>query len=490
MRLLLRFLRSIGICLAFLALALEISFAADSPFTSRGYYITFMRMPTLGLPEWKQIIDCIRDDGGNTLLLWTGGAFRSKKFPITWRYNAEHKNVEKDFVGELIDYAHTRGVRVLLACTPFAYDGVNQYPLEHPELKAAQRDGSPANLWGMHCWGYNLCPSRAESQRFMLDYVREMAFEFYPRADGLMIESSDYAICFCAECKEHFFEKEFQFVREISDEVWRRKPEATILVYPHYFSGRKVPGFDVTAARQKFDPRWTLFFTPHSAHIDPELLAQARTSIWWDEGLSLHTPPRIREGARKARQFKMTGYLPSLEAYTFRAERAEGGEAWLVGTRLKPFGFDWLPDGQMPFNELLVRVNRVAYREFTRNPDLSDAEFKQLLSNELLGSDAPARAVEDLLFLQESWFLDRTWFSASPLVTPKPLKERVAKEAVPAAKLADYRRRLDTIRQIDKRYQSATSPGLRELHRIAEWVVKEWEKMDGAILDAPPADRK
>ena len=69
-----------------------------SPFAQRGYYITFMRMPTYDLADWKKIVDGIHDDGGNTLLLWIGGAFRSKKYPITWRYNQEHENVRNDFV--------------------------------------------------------------------------------------------------------------------------------------------------------------------------------------------------------------------------------------------------------------------------------------------------------------------------------------------------------------------------------------------------------
>ena len=30
---------------------------------------------------------------------------------------------------------------VLLGFTPFGYDGVNQYALEHPELKAVGKDG-------------------------------------------------------------------------------------------------------------------------------------------------------------------------------------------------------------------------------------------------------------------------------------------------------------------------------------------------------------
>ena len=92
---------------------------------------------------------------------------------------------------------------MLLALTPFSYDGVNQYPLQHPELKATQRNGHLAKLSGIHCWGYALNPARPAAQRFMLEYAREMMFNFYPNADGLMIESSDYAICYCSDCKEN-----------------------------------------------------------------------------------------------------------------------------------------------------------------------------------------------------------------------------------------------------------------------------------------------
>ena len=77
--------------------------------------------------------------------------------------------------------------KVLLGFTPFGYDGVNQYALEHPELKAIGKDGKPVAPFGIGCWGYNLCPSRPESQRFMLEYVREM-LRSYPNADGLLIE--------------------------------------------------------------------------------------------------------------------------------------------------------------------------------------------------------------------------------------------------------------------------------------------------------------
>ena len=63
-------------------------------------------MPTYDLDDWKRIVDGIHDDGGNLLLLWMGGAFRSQKFPVTWKYNEEHQNVRHDFVRDLIDHAH------------------------------------------------------------------------------------------------------------------------------------------------------------------------------------------------------------------------------------------------------------------------------------------------------------------------------------------------------------------------------------------------
>jgi hypothetical protein len=284
-----------------------------SPFTQWGYYITFMRMPTYDLSDWKRIVDGINEDGGNTLLLWVAGAFRSKKFPITWAYNQEHENVRHDFVRDLIDHAQARGIKVLLGFTPFGYDGVNQYPLEHPETRAVGKDGKPIGLAGIGCWGYNLCPSKPESQQFMLGYVREM-LSFYPNADGLMIESSDYTIYHCPDCGPRYFDKEFAFVKQISTEVWSKKPDAMIIVYPHYFSGTEVPGFGVKAAKQPFDPRWTLFFTPHSAHLDTDLIRQTRSSLWWDDSPALRRPLDIQQGARRARDAGVTGYVPSLEA--------------------------------------------------------------------------------------------------------------------------------------------------------------------------------
>ncbi|WP_165227487.1 hypothetical protein [Aquisphaera insulae] len=458
---------------------------ATGPFARRGYYVTLMRMPTYDLADWRRIVDGIRDDGGNTVLLWVGGAFRSAQYPITWRYNADHENVRKDFVRDLIDHAHGRGIKVLLGFTPFGYDGVNQYPLEHPEARAMGKDGRPAAAFGIGCWGYNLCPSRPESLQFMLRYARELAFDFYPNADGLLIESSDYAICHCKECGEHFFEREFAFVRQISEELWARKPDATIVVFPHYFSGAQVPGFGVRAARLPFDPRWSLVFTPHSANPEPALIKRARSSLWWDDSPSLRRPRDIAAGARKARDLGVTGYVPSLEAFTYVATEAEEGQPWLKGKRQVPLGFGWLRPGDEPFDELPMRVNRVAYREFSRNPDLPFEAYREILGRELFGASSTAQAVDDALELQAIFSTERTWSQPSPLASPDRVRAMKERGELSARKQADYRAALGRLRAIERRHREPRSPGERELARIARWVLDRWDKEALGLLGEP-----
>ena len=483
------FLRNAGAGLSVLGLGAAVGPVVEKPaepFAQRGYYMTFMRMPTYGLPQWKQMLDGIQADGGNLLVLWMGGAFRSKQFPVTWKFNEEHENVRGDFGRELIAYAHTQGIRVLLGFTPFGYDGVNQYPLEHPELKAVKKDGQLTDKFGIYCWGWNLCPSKAESQRFMREYAREMAFDFYPEADGLFIESSDYAICHCPECQGKFFEKEFEFVQAISRAAWVKKPGAMVVVYPHYFSGAKVPGFDATAARMPFDPRWTLFFTPHSAHLDATLIRQARSSLWWDEGLTLHTPEAIQRGAQRAMQSGVTGCVPSLEPYTFVATHAEEGQKYLVGKRQAPLGFGWLKPDEMPFNELPLRVNRLAYREFTRQPDMAFDEFKRRLGREIFGDASASQAVEDLLQLQRCFVHGRTWCQAPPIVDPERARAMKERGELKPEKVAEYRSTLEKIRGIATRSASATHTGGRELHRVAQWVLGRWSGANAGLLAEAP----
>ncbi len=465
-----------------------LGFGAESKpvFRQRGYYLCFMRMPTFGLPVWREILDAVAEDGGNTVILWMGGAFRSRKYPITWQWTKDHANVKTDFGRDLIAHAHKRGIQVLLGFTPFGYDGVNQLPRERPELKATGADGKPVAEFGIGCWGWNLCPAQAGSQQFMRDYVREMAFEFYPDADGLFIESSDYAICHCAECGPKFFDHEFAFVRAISEEVWARRSDATVVVYPHYFSGAKLrfSFTEATAARQPFDARWTLFFTPHSAALEPALIAKARGAWWWNEAPSRFDVANLRAGVRQARDANCSGYVPSLECYSYVPVKTEFGEPWLVGQRQVPFGFGWLKAGENPYRELPARAIRSVYRQLTADPDLPDAELRARLGRELFGPDWQSAQVEDLFFLFQVFNTDRDWSVPGALTTPGLVRHRAEQGRLDARKRALLREQLMRVRAIAERYREATGGG-KDLHRIAQWLANQWTSENLQVLTPP-----
>jgi hypothetical protein len=462
------------------------SVAAPAPVLQhRGFYLCFMRLPTLELDVWREIIDGTAADGANTIILWMAGAFRSKRFPVTWQWAREHANVKNDFGRALIAHAHQRGIKVLLGFTPFGYDGVNQWPLEKPETRATGGDGKPAAEFGIGCWGWNLCPAQAESQRFMIEYARELAFEFYPEADGLFIESSDYGICHCAQCGPKFFDHEFAFVRAISHEVWARNRDATVVVYPHYFSGAKLRfgGGETTASRQAFDPRWTLFFTPHSAPLEPALIAQARGAWWWNEAPSRFDLEGIRAGVHKARTAKCTGYVPSLECYTYVTTRAEGGEPWLIGRRQVPFGFGWLKQGDNPYRELPVRAVRIAWRELVANPELPETDLRARIGREVFGAEWQPAHLDDLFELLRVFNTDRDWSVPGALTAPGLVRHRADHGRLDANKRALLRGQLERVQVIAARHRGATAVGTADLGGIAQWLADQWDGETARLLD-------
>jgi hypothetical protein len=229
-----------------------------------------------------------------------------------------------------------------------------------------------------------------------------------------------------------------------------------------------VPGFDVTGSKQKFDPRWSLSFTPHSAHIDDDLVKQARSSLYWNDALTIGTPARISDGARTAKQRGVSGYITSCEPFS-----CIDGPPGSNKPRQKPFHFEWLRDGEMPLNELLIRVNRIAYREYTRNPDLTEAAFRATLGKDIFAGHANERNITDLLHLQDCWFNGADWFSVAPALNPAEVKRRAAWD--PPEKMWEHVARVERLREIANRYKTSMQPNEREMTRIAALIVRKWD---------------
>jgi len=188
-------------------------------------------------------------------------------------------------------------------------------------------------------------------------------------------------------------------------------------------------------------------------------------------------PRQIREGARKARRVGAY-YLPTLEGFAYRLSRPEfSGSEFLVGHQLRPCGLEWLPPDRHHYRDPLIRLNRLAYREFTRNPDLDDAAFRQVVRRDVFGATARAESVEDLYFLVDTVLGDRQssfWF-ASPIIMPARLAAKAKAEKWPQARVDGYRAKVEALRRMAERYRSSTDPVERQMREIALYVVRQWD---------------
>jgi hypothetical protein len=187
-----------------------------------------------------------------------------------------------------------------------------------------------------------------------------------------------------------------------------------------------------------------------------------------------------------ARDVQCTGFVPSLECYTYVQTHEEFGEPWLKDWRQVPFGFGWLAEGASPYRELPVRAARIACREYSANPDLSDDALHAALGRELFGRHWQAAQVEDTLELCRVFGTDRDWSVPAPLTTLGLVESRRKVGRLDAKKLAFLREQLGRVHQIAARHRTATTPGGRELTRIAQWLGDQWQGANAAILDTRP----
>jgi hypothetical protein len=164
------------------------------------------------------------------------------------------------------------------------------------------------------------------------------------------------------------------------------------------------------------------------------------------------------------------------------ATEPEEGRQYLVGKRQIPFGFGWVKKGLSPYDELPLRINRIAYKECTRNPDLSEAGLREVLGRDLFDDPGALEAVDDALFLQSLFVRERTWSQSAPLVSPDRVHDMASSGALTSAKKQEYRLALERVRRVDERWRSA-GPRFAVLSRIAQWIHSNWTREAGKLLE-------
>ena len=423
---------------------------SGEPFTYRGYYFILSRNPGYGLKDYELILDRMAEDRANMLILWIGGGFPSKRYPETWDYNKAHRNCRENFAGAVIDHAHGRGIKVLLGLTPFAYDGVNRYGAARPELGAVDAQGKPAVTGGIHSLGRGLCPSKPAAQEFMLGYCDELFVEFYPNADGLFLEHSDYGTCQCPQCAgEKGLKNEWRFVEAISSRVWAKKPEALMMIYPQY-----------AALGIEYDPRYVVFVAPHNMRgADKVHNPKVLSTGYWNTGCC------FKDLCLRAAREGYAGVIPSMENFTYE----------------NPHAFDtrWGPEGSAGWDDLLVRVTRLSFREFAARPDLDEKGLQESLKGAFFDESTPGSAVEDLLALHkhlnhwEGW----TYRGGVMKVPATPLdpkaRQTLENETLPALRsLKAIRERAAALRG---KPSSRGEKTLAAMAAIADWVLERWK---------------
>jgi hypothetical protein len=132
-----------------------------------------------------------------------------------------------------------------------------------------------------------------------------------------------------------------------------------------------------------------------------------------------------------------------------------------------------------------MRVNRIAYREFSRNPELPFERYKEILGNEVYGEAATEQAIDDLLELQAVFASERTWCQPSPVVSPDRVRAMAAQGKLTPRKRSEYRAALERLRRIEGRHREPRSDGERELRRIARWVIDRWSEEDREEIEEP-----
>src|SRR5436190_21046860 len=146
--------------------------------------------------------------------------------------------------------------------------------------------------------------------------------------------------------------------------------------------------------------------------------SQSPRELLWERRADPGNTGSHRRSCAGCRKNGVSGFVPSMEAFSYVTQHPEGGEPGQVGIRRKAFARDTLADGRMPYRALLARTQRFAFREFSHDPALDLAQFQRDLGKYIFGYATSSGATDDLLELQRIFTFESDWYWPSPLLDP------------------------------------------------------------------------
>lgn len=197
--------------------------------------------------DYKGFIDWLAGHKINHLNIWLfnlafGIAYDSRKFPEC--VNRHHPNVKREFIKDMIDYAHKRYVKVF-----FFIDFPDNWTAiikAHPELAGKNIDVSQIPL-GTKWLDYQkrgdiggesfrkkswVCASNPKVMQFWEDYWNELLTR-YPDVDGIGGQFCEHpnTRCNCDNCQQNFFQLQFEYFTKMTEIGKSKNPDIKVWFY-------------------------------------------------------------------------------------------------------------------------------------------------------------------------------------------------------------------------------------------------------------------
>jgi len=204
--------------------------AAGQDFNPRRWYESDYRIVQTNLREIdalqnpRDIARAVKDFGGNVIVSNTGGVVAF--YPTELKHHYRNPYVKGDFVGDMIEAAHSEGLAYLARFD--LSKGMKPVFDAHPEWFSLTRDGKPREYNGT----YQACPNGGWAQEYSIEILKEALTRYKP--DGVFFNGFYFPMinwynkdnqgnCACDNCRRAFramYSRDLPKVDAATDPAW------------------------------------------------------------------------------------------------------------------------------------------------------------------------------------------------------------------------------------------------------------------------------